>query len=231
MTELPFHLQTLPPEALDVLRFFGTHEEENADVDTICEGTGLSERGFSKAIKRLVTRGYAILENDTARIYRLTQQGSDSVIELAEYDATAPAEQKKDGGGHQTYTRRMLLAAPRALAANKPSNVLVGFDSALPLENLSQPAEMVVRLEVVNGEPKTPQDEVFSLDDETAHIAFGVTPGRFNKIRLRLHVFQLGPNPDDINPAGGMYVDLDVAASGSSELVAYETSIPVMAFD
>ncbi len=228
--ELPFHLKTLPPEALDVIRFFSSvGETETADVDSICEGTGLSERGFSKAIKRLVTKGYAQMES--GRVYRLTDQGVRAAEELAEYDANAP-EEDDSSSSYATYSRRLLLAVPRALVANQSTNVFVGFDEADSEETLSNPAEIVVRLSIVNGEPRAPQDEVFALEDDSTHAVFDVKAGDHSKVRLRLNVFQLGPNPDDINPAGGMYVDLDVveAASGSESLVAYATNVPVMAF-
>jgi predicted transcriptional regulator len=226
--ELPFHLKTLPPEALDVIRYFTVAgDTETADVDSICEGTGLSERGFSKAIKRLVTKGYAQMES--GRVYRLTDQGVNAAQELAEYDANAP-EESDSGSDYETYSRRLLLAVPRSLVANQSTSVFVAFDETD--EELSNAAEMVVRLSIVNGEPKAPQDEIFSLNDEAAHAVFDVKAGNHSKVRLRLNVFQLGPNPDDINPAGGMYIDLDVvkAASGNESLVAYATNVPVMAF-
>ncbi|MFN8373421.1 MAG: hypothetical protein U0694_11175 [Anaerolineae bacterium] len=228
--ELPFHLKTLPPEALDVIRYFNSiGSDEAADVDAICEGTGLSERGFSKAIKRLVTKGYAQMES--GRVYRLTDQGISGAQELAEYDENAP-EESGSGRDYEKYHRRLLLAAPRVLVSNQQTNIFVGIDEATEGEELPNGAEIVVRLSIVNGEPKSPQDEVFALSDDTAHASFDVTAGNYNKVRLRLNVFQLGPNPDDINPAGGMYIDLDVvkAAPESSPLVAYSTYIPVMAF-
>ena len=228
--ELPFHLKTLPPEALDVIRFFSSvGETETADIDSICEGTGLSERGFSKAIKRLVTKGYAQMES--GRVYRLTDQGVSAAQELAEYDENAP-EEDNSGSNYATYSRRLLLAVPRTLVQNQATNVYVGFDEASEEESLSNPAEIVVRLSIVNGEPRAPQDEIFTLDDESLHAVLNVKAGEHSKVRLRLNVFQLGPNPDDINPAGGMYVDLDVVKSAPSNeaLVAYATNVPVMAF-
>ncbi|NWF70567.1 MAG: hypothetical protein HXY40_15880 [Chloroflexi bacterium] len=228
--ELPFHLKTLPPEALDVIRYFtAVGDDQAADVDAICEGTGLSERGFSKAIKRLVTKGYAQMES--GRVYRLTDQGVNAAQELSEYDASAPVE-KESGGSYETFSRRLLLAAPPVLVANQPTTIVVGFDAADPDESLLNPAELVVRLSVLNGEPKAPHDEIFALDDDAAHARFAVTPGNHSKLRLRLQVFQLGPNPDDINAAGGMYVDLDIGANSqaSRSLLAFATTVPVMAF-
>jgi len=126
--ELPFHLKTLPPEALDVIRYFtSAGDTETADIDSICEGTGLSERGFSKAIKRLVTKGYAQMES--GRVYRLTTQGISAAQELAEYDENAP-EEVDSGSAYETYSRRLLLAVPRSLVANQSTNVYVGFDES-----------------------------------------------------------------------------------------------------
>jgi hypothetical protein len=38
--DLPFHLKTLPPEALDVLRYFGSQRDAIAHALTISDGVG-----------------------------------------------------------------------------------------------------------------------------------------------------------------------------------------------
>lgn len=218
--ELPFHLQTLPPEALDVLRFF--HEAgEESDVESICAGTGLSDRGFSKAIKRLVTKGYAAMVE--VGIYRLTDNGVTVAGELAEYDANAPAHTEEDDT--PTIQRRLVLAAPRTLPAGQPATVLVGFDRA------DVGGDIVLQLSMLHGTVNGKRKDTFTLDTEPAHTQFTVTAesGR-RKARLKVEVFQLGPNPDDINEAGGMYVDVDIATS-AAELVAYATEVPILAFE
>lgn len=227
--ELPYHLKTLPDDALDVIRFLGTLDDATANVDDICENVGLSDRGFGKMIRRLVTKGYVVM--DGSQIYRLTEQGHEAAEDLAMYDANATDDD--DGGAEDTelIPRRLVLVLPRTLVADEPTRVFVGFD-AQPA--MSEAADIVVRLSVVHGEPKTPQEQSFELMNHAAHQAFWVTPGRFTQTRIRVQVFQLGPNPDDISISGGLYVDVDVAASadnGDTALVAYGADIAVERID
>lgn len=213
--ELPFHLKALPPEALDVLRFFGAYENPIAHADDIMEGVGLSERIFGKIIRRLVTKGYVQMDGDMA--YRLSNQGQDAVDELIEYDENAPAaEDDSQKIVAEQIKRRLVLVAPKTLMAGQIAQVHVGFNAATNGQGLDAPADVVMRLSLINGEPTRPQEASFQLTNKAEHHTFTVTPGAFKCLRIRVHVFQLGPNPDDINVAGGMYVDVDVAPNPAS---------------
>jgi predicted transcriptional regulator len=223
--ELPFHLQTLPPEALDIIRFFDNYAEESADPDEIARGTGLSERGFSKAIKRLVTKGYAeMLPN---RSYQLTDMGLSAADELAEYDENAPQDTGDSRAGG--IPRRLVVAAPSHVVANQPATVYVGFDQGSAPSN----ADMVIRVSAVHGSVAGGGKAPMTVSTAPQHAAFTVTPeaGR-KKLRLRVQAFQLGPNPDDINENGGFYVDVDIAPSGGAGgYLAYASDVPVMSFE
>jgi predicted transcriptional regulator len=227
--ELPFHLKTLPPEALDVIRFFGTLDVPVADVETIYSGVGLSERSFGKVIRRLVTKGY--VQMDGAQTYRLTDQGRRAVEELTTYDEAAPDEE--DGAAEATVTtvkRRLVVALPRTLVAGKTAKVHIGFNPASGGQSLPEPSDMVLRLSVVNGEPSRPKEQSLQLADDAAQQTFDVTPGSYTKARIKVQVFQLGPNPDDIAVAGGLYVDADVVAEAKGvddRLAAYGADVTV----
>src|SRR5437016_2736496 len=91
--ELPFHLKALPPEALDVLRYFGNIDMPIAHAEDITEGVGLTDRTFGKVIRRLVTKGYLQMDGDQA--YRLSDQGHKAVEDIAEYDASGPVVKTK----------------------------------------------------------------------------------------------------------------------------------------
>jgi hypothetical protein len=84
--ELPFHLKTIEPlpGALDIIRYFGSIDSDTADVEEICDMLELSDRRFHKAIRRLVTKGYVMMDGDM--IYRLTEQGLRAWDELSAYD-------------------------------------------------------------------------------------------------------------------------------------------------
>lgn len=228
--ELPFHLRALPPEALDVLRFFGSLDEPVAHAVYIMDGAGLSERIFGKAVRRLVTKGYLQMDGD--QVYRLTELGSNAAEELAVYGEFEPDEmpgEPEPAVVRRQARRRLVLALPRALVAGAPSAVYVGFHSAA--RDAAFPAELVVRLSVVNGEPSRPRELSFNLADAAACQTFDITPGAYSQVRLRLQVYQLGPNPDDTAMSGGMYVDVPVVsrAEAAGDLAAFGADILVMA--
>jgi predicted transcriptional regulator len=223
--ELPFHLKALPPEALDVLRYFGNLDEPVAYADDIADGVGLSERTFGKVIRRLVTKGYLSMDGDQA--YRLTDQGDSAVNELADYDAETPQDKpQRQAATAQQVRRHAVLVMPRALTVNTPTKVHIGIEPSRG--SAGESADVVVRLSVMNGEPNRPQEASLDLSGDAATREFEVTAGAYKQVRLKVQVFQLGPNPDDITVAGGMYVDADVTPAldpALARLVAYGTDL------
>ena len=221
--ELPSHLKKLLPDALDILRHLYQADDMLAASDEICEAVGLSERGFGKHIRRLVTAGYIVMDGD--QIYRLTVKGSEVAGELAEYDENAPADDGTDEiESVQQYTRRLVVAMPRTLQTAAPARVIVGIG---PDAQQTTATEVVTRLSVVNGEPATPQEVTFALDGAAAKQDFLVTAGNFTRARVKIEVYQLGPNPGDIAVAGGMYVDVDITAQANDDLTAYGADIAI----
>jgi predicted transcriptional regulator len=212
----------MPPSAVDVIRYLSKLDMRKAGIDDICEAVGLSERGFGKAIRSLVTKGYVVMDGD--QIYRLTDNGGEVAEEIAYYfdDEEGGVGDADDG---VSYTRRLVLVMPRHLVANQPAHLVVGI---APLPRQSSTAEVVARLSVLNGEPSAPQEAAFELDGASSAHDFLITPGPFSQARVKVEVFQLGPNPGDITVAGGMYVDVPVsAAAGSSDRIAYGTDITI----
>ena len=115
MAELPFHLKTLEPlkGALDILRFFGVIDSATADADAIKDALGLSDRALPKAIRRLVTKQYIVMEGDM--MYRLTEKGQQAVEELSEYDgATGTGLELPEGFEFADYEEE--VAEPLAAA-------------------------------------------------------------------------------------------------------------------
>lgn len=212
----------MPPSAVDVIRYLSKLDMRKASIDDICEAVGLSERGFGKAIRSLVTKGYVVMDGD--QIYRLTDNGGEVAEEIAYYfDDEESDEEEADEA--VSYTRRLVLVMPRQLVANQPAHLVVGI---APLPRQATTAEVVARLSVLNGEPSAPQEAAFELDGASSAHDFLITPGLFSQARVKVEVFQLGPNPDDIAVAGGMYVDVPIsAAAGSSERIAYGTDITI----
>ncbi|MBZ0295375.1 MAG: hypothetical protein K8L99_22640 [Anaerolineae bacterium] len=227
--ELPYHLKTLPPDALDVLRYLGTVDDLMAYKDDICEAVDLTDRGFGKVIRRLVTKNYVVM--DGSQVYRLTELGQQSVEELAAYDAENPDDEDTGEAITEMIQRRALLVVPSLLVAGEAAQVYVGI---YDLPGFDAAAEVAVRLSSVYAQPETPQEASFDLDAGPFYETFTITPDYYKRVRLKVEIYQLGPNPGDIAVAGGMYVDVDVAASadhGSAPLLAYGTDITIEQFE
>ena len=223
--DLPSHLKTLPPGALEVIRYLSTADELTASREAICGDLDISERGFGKIIRRLVTKSYVIMDGD--QVYRLTDQGASVAEEIAGVDLGVELGDLDDGDSRQ-WTRHLVLVLPQPLQSGQPAHVIVGIHE---LDEQDGSAEIVARLSVVNGEPETPQEAIFELEAEAARQDFLVTAGSFNKARVKVEVYQLGPNEGDIAVAGGMYVDVPVSDIAQGNLAAYGADITVEAYD
>lgn len=231
MQELPYQLQALEPlaGALDIIRYLGGINAPNADVDEICDALDMSDRRFNKAIRRLVTRGYVQMSGDM--VYTLTSAGREAAATLAEYDRTHPRSAVIPDDSVNQISRRVIVAVPRYMGAHQANTVVVGIEGANGDNALITETEMVVRLACINGDPFTPEDAILTLGNDAVQHAFNVTPDAFDKMRLRVQVYQLGPNPDDINVAGGLYVDADVARAASSGYVAYGSDLSLQVLE
>ena len=219
--DLPSHLRALPPGALEVIQYLSQADDMTASRDEICDEVGLSERGFGKIIRRLVTKSYVIMDGD--QVYRLTDQGDEVAEEISGYDLGSMDDESGMDDDAQ-ITRRLLLVLPRPLQQGIPAHVMLGFN-ALPQQDST--AEIAARLSILNGEPQAIQEALFELDSEAAHQDFLVTAGPHSQVRLRVEVYQLGPNEGDINEARGMYVDVAVNADAAGGLAAYGTDISI----
>lgn len=231
MQELPYQLQALEPlaGALDIIRYLGGISAPSADVDEICDALDMSDRRFNKAIRRLVTRGYVQMSGDM--VYTLTSSGREAATTLADYDRTHPRSAVTDDDSVNQISRRVVVAVPRQMAAQQPNTVVIGIEGANGDNALAVETEMVVRLACINGDPFTPEDAILTLGNDAVQYTFTVTPDAFDKMRLRVQVYQLGPNPDDINVSGGLYVDADVARAASSDYVAYGSDLSLQVLE
>jgi Mn-dependent DtxR family transcriptional regulator len=241
MTDLPFHLKTIEPlkGALDIIRLLGATDEQTVHADKICDQLDLSERSFSKAIRRLVTKGYVVMDGEME--YRLTEQGHESVDELRSYDeATAGGlelvsesddedeieiTESDEADESRTIARRLVVAAPVQAMAQQANQCIVGIHPASDDAEIDSTAELVVRISVVNGKPENPEDLMFSLSNDHTQQALEIIPDQFDEIRVRIEAFQLGDNLGEIHQVGGMYFDIPVTTTSSPGLTAYGTDI------
>ncbi|MDZ4767666.1 MAG: hypothetical protein SGJ24_00940 [Chloroflexota bacterium] len=202
-------LYTLPGEALTILRFFAGASSEAAHSEAIMEGTGLSDRGFGKGIRRLVTRNYLTLSGE--QVYRLTEQGRRAIRELNEAGDLPAGRSSDDGGDDARFVRRrLILVTPAVLPADRAARITVGFDDPDDDDRLDVPSNILVRLNMVNGEPSRSQEISLALDNQFAQQMVSITAGAFTRARLRAEVFQFKDSEDDYEFCGGMYIDLAV---------------------
>lgn len=244
MAQIPFELQKLPPAALDVLRYFAQNGNQPADDIEIIAHANLTERSFSKAIKRLITKKFA--DMDVRRMYTLTEKGEDLMHELVEYDretgggsngssspaSSAPVEAQAIpqptepvSNGVGPVQCRLTVVVPEPLLVGEETQVYVGIDD----RNVPAPADVVLRLSVINGEASK-QEDVIQLRRGAAHQAFYVTAGEFRQTRLRVQAFQSDAFSGDLHLAGGLYVDVDVTKDENENglLAAFGTDVTVL---
>ncbi|HLU09646.1 MAG TPA: hypothetical protein VK003_08260 [Oceanobacillus sp.] len=223
--DMPHHLRTLPPEALDILRYFHTLKAPSAHADQIIEGAGLSDRGFGKAIRRLVTKSYLVMDGD--QVYRLSDNGKRVVEELSNYDENAPepeAEETPESDEPRFVTRHLVLVTPRVFQAGQPTNVLVGFDDADDDEIVKTASEVILRLNVLHGEPSEVKETSLVVENRAAHQVFEVTAGQFTQMRIRVQVCQIQDGAAD--NCSGLYADLPVGVGEvDSTLTAFGTNV------
>jgi DNA-binding MarR family transcriptional regulator len=225
MSLLSPDLQKLPPQALDVIRYLDTHDDQGT-VDEIIEGTGLSERGLRKAIRRLVTRYYADMPDQD--FYRLTEKGKEAAGELRVYDgenvpaaldapSTAPTAQAADeetpAADVPRHARRMSVLVPKELVIRSAVTLRAGFD-APPADDpvpLQETGRVILRLSApgCDVDPvERPLD--VAVGGPAGPVSFRVTPRVEGPARLKIEGYQL-VSLKDIRPIGGVFFDLNVA--------------------
>ncbi|MBE2184407.1 MAG: hypothetical protein IAE89_13340 [Anaerolineae bacterium] len=208
--ELPVSIRALPPEAVEILRYFGANGAASVHADDITAGADLSDRGFGKAIRRLVTRNLMSMDGD--QVYRLTDNGRLAVAELLEYDLMTPPNEREESAPREIEARfvkrRVVLAAPSPMAATVPAAVIVGFEAADDDDIVMLPLHVTVQLISLHADPEAEQAADLSIENRPVQQHFEVTPGGYTSVRLAVRVMQ---NENEGDAAGGLYVDLPVA--------------------
>lgn len=210
MSQLPMELRRLQPVrgALELLTYLSESSSGAADADEIVEDLSMSDRSFNKVIRRLVTTQYIQMRSDY--VYELTQKGRNAAQTLAEFEG-----QGADATG---ITRQVIIAVPRNLVAGQISPLYIGF---APESSFAQETDVIVQLDGQYLELGD-FDEMVKLNRDSAVVETTIAPQEYDQGRLKLHVFQLSAGGDDLNEAGGMYVDIAVLPGGDTgELIAY----------
>ncbi len=221
---LPYNLQKLPPEALDVLRYMGkTSRAESAE--TLEEGTKLTGRLIGKAIRRLVNYDYIHMVD--AYTYSLTTDGNLAVKQLADYDATENDETVKAKAA--LAQRRLTVVMPRSFVPGRPTDVYFGVNppdgQQIPL---SGTAHIELKISAVGGTLSVNNVSLdIPPDKAAAPRKVGLTPAQLGKpVRVRVDAFQAFEF-DSMEPLGGMYFDVQV----STEPVAKDATSRAVGMD
>jgi DNA-binding MarR family transcriptional regulator len=231
MSLLPNDLQKLPPQALDVIRYLSTHDDQGT-VGEIIEGTGLTKRGFRKAIRRLVTRFYVDMPEQD--FYRLTANGQQAAEDLRAYDGesgpggvpTAPYEDEDDEEIEETeeteaappvdiprHARRLSMLVPKELVIRSSVTLRAGFDAPAAGDPvaLRTPGRVILRLSAPGCDvaPVERPLEV-GVSAPAGPVSFRVTPRQEGSVQFKIEAYQLVAS-EEIHPVGAMFFDLNVA--------------------
>lgn len=210
MTDWSGGLYTLPAEAITILRFYAGATSEAAHADAIMEGASLSDRGFGKGIRRLVTRNYLTLSGE--QVYRLTEQGRRAIRELNEAGDLLNRGRSSAGGAEARFVRRrFVVVTPQVMPADQAVSIIVGFDDPDDEDRVDAPCNLLLRLNVINGQPARSTEVPIAVMNDNAQQPFEVTAGAFTKMRLRAEVFQVKDHEEEFEFCGGLYLDLPVS--------------------
>jgi hypothetical protein len=213
---LPFQLQKLPPEALDMLRYMG---KVNTPVtpDDMEQGGGMSARLVGKAIRRLVNYDY--IRMGATGAYELTTDGEIAVQQIAEADTEAGNQPTQKGSTVQGSQRRLTVVMPRSVAAGRATDLYFGVN---PPDNqgvrLPGVAHVDLKVSAVNGKLSASSVSLDVPPDKAATpTKVALTPAQSGKTcRIRVDAYQASEF-DSAEPLGGMYFDIQVSTDPATK--------------
>src|SRR5690349_3564095 len=196
---LPFNLQKLPPEALDVLRMMGKASSP-VTADQIEQDSGLTYRLVGKAIRRLVNFDYIKL-NLANNMYELTTDGQIAAKQLAEYELQSSTDDTVVGRASLVVARRLTVVMPRSLVAGQASEIYFGVNPpAAETPQLPGNLHVMLKVSAVGGTLNS-ADLTLEIppDKAAAPGRLALTPAVAGKpVRVRVDAFQTGEH-DTLN--------------------------------
>jgi len=207
---LPFNLQRLPSEALDLLRFMGK-TPGSISTDYMEEHSGLSARLIGKSIRRLINYDYIIM--NVRDEYELTTEGKVAVQELAVHDAGANSDETLRTRPGQVIQRRLTVVIPRSFVVNRPTDMYFGVNPPTPDNpTLADSVQVELRISSVGGKLSGSNVSLEIPPDRAAAPGkLTLTPTQLGKnVRVRVDAFQ-SVDITTLEPLGGMYFDVTVS--------------------
>lgn len=228
---LPFELTTLPRYSLEIITYLYGCDRFAADDLQIIDALGISERGFGKALRRLVTREYVEMQFDGP--YALTDKG----VEAAEAIKAQQGEELHQAvGGPQGYDpglavsvtvhRRLIAVFPRAYVAGQPGYFFLKVDAPGPRDDLAPgAADLTVRLQNACLIEPAQRDLSVPPDESSPAVRFAVTPPAAGEYRTSIEVFQT--TPVDIIKAGLFELTLVAEPDLSGDVVFWRQDFDI----
>lgn len=204
---MPYNLQRLPREALEVLRYLISREGHVSTAE-MESGTGLSARLVGRAIRRLVNFDQIEMRDG---LYSLTTDGTITARQLLDYEAALRAEESGQAIV-STYLRRLTVVMPRVMRANTPADMFIGVNPpSAGAALLPEDAQVDLRISAAGGVLSIFQLSLLIPPDKAAVPGrVSLTPAQPGRpVRVRVDAFQL-IDLDEAHPLGGMYFDVRV---------------------
>jgi hypothetical protein len=222
---LPYQLQKLPSEALDVLRYLGKTSAGN--LDELAAGMKLAGRTVGKAIRRLVNYDYIALGADGR--YQLTTDGKIAVQQIAEHDAASAGG---DAGTPQQETpkvqRRLAVVLPRRVSAGRPADLYIGVNPPAGDHKLPGPAHVELKVSAVGGSLSAGNVSLEVPPDKAATPRkVSLTAKAGQKVRVRIDAFQ-SFEFDSMEPLGGAYFDVPVSSDSATDKATRAVSVDLL---
>ena len=117
--------------------------------------------------------------------------------------------------------RKVLVALPRTLSPNTPTPLYLGVDTDTT-GRMQHETDLVFRLSALNATLDIKGDQIVRVGGGAARHTVQLTAQEYDQVRVRVEVFQLSADGEDIQGCGGLYVDVDVQSDASANgYVAY----------
>jgi Mn-dependent DtxR family transcriptional regulator len=193
---LPFELTTFPKGSLEIIRFLADQDSYAAFDGEIADATGLSDRAFGKAIRRLVTKEYVEMQVDGS--YSLTEIGMEAAEAIAAHEEEEIHEaagddetERGDSEEFETVVRPVVVIVPRTLVANQPNFLFVRVDEASDDSDADLPVDVLFRIGGDCSAFPEQGDTTVPPEEPAPTVRFEITPPGPGSYTVRIEALQV----------------------------------------
>lgn len=223
-------LKTFPRYSEDIIRYLAAQEKHAAFDADILAALEVSERGFRKALRRLVTKEYVEMQFEGT--YALTDTGLEAAEIIGPADAPeppppdAPPAPVPEPAAPEPTPRSLIVIFPRVLAADQPAYCFLRVDAPeQPI--LADPIGITARIQSECRTLPVLQQGVVPVDGPSQPIRFEVTAPAAGEFRATLEVFKV--TDSDLVEAGkftlAFHAEAVPAASDTFEMQTFDLAL------